>query len=87
MPDSMNDVILQVLAEHARLPVPPQQLGDEEDLYQAGMTSHASISVMLGLEEALDLEFPDRMLTRQVFSSVRSIRVALEELSAPVNHG
>ena len=46
------------------------------------MTSHASISVMLGLEAAFDVEFPDRMLTREVFSSIASIRAALDELAA-----
>jgi acyl carrier protein len=78
----MTDTIRAVLAEHGRLPVPPDSLGETDDLYQAGMTSHASISVMLGLEEAFDIEFPDRMLTREVFSSIASIRGALAELAA-----
>jgi acyl carrier protein len=81
MTSDMTDVILTVLAEHGRLPVPPETLREEDDLYQAGMTSHASISVMLGLEAAFDVEFPDRMLTREVFSSIRSIRGALGELA------
>ncbi len=44
------------------------------------MTSHASVNVMLALEDAFDLEFPDRMLTRSVFESISSIRAALSEL-------
>ena len=56
-------------------------LADDADLYTAGMTSHASISVMLGLEAAFDVEFPDRMLTREVFASIASISAALTELS------
>jgi acyl carrier protein len=36
---------------------------------------------MLGLEDAFDVEFPDRMLTREVFSSIASIRAALDELA------
>ncbi len=82
MTADMNDLIRIVLAEQGRLPVSPATLGEEADLYQAGMTSHASISVMLGLEEAFDVEFPDRMLTREVFSSIASIRSALDELAA-----
>ncbi|MDX6214734.1 MAG: hypothetical protein QOG99_318 [Frankiales bacterium] len=77
----MNDIILSVLSEHGRLPVSPASLGESDDLYAAGMTSHASISVMLGLEDAFDVEFPDRMLTREVFSSIASIRAALNELA------
>jgi acyl carrier protein len=84
MTTDMTDAIRTVLAEHGRLPVPPESLKEEQDLYQAGMTSHASISVMLGLEAAFDVEFPDHMLTREVFSSISSIRSALDELAATV---
>jgi acyl carrier protein len=78
----MNTRIRTVLAEHGRLPVSPDSLADGDDLYQAGMTSHASISVMLGLENEFDVEFPDHMLTREVFASVGSIAAALTELTA-----
>jgi acyl carrier protein len=45
------------------------------------MTSHASVNLMLALEDAFDVEFPDRMLTRGVFDSVSSIAAAIDELS------
>jgi acyl carrier protein len=70
-----------VIKEHGRLPVDLDTLADDADLFQAGMTSHASVNVMLGLEDAFDIEFPDSMLKRSVFESVASIRAALEELS------
>jgi acyl carrier protein len=76
----MNDEIRQILAEHGRLPVDVAELSDDADLYQAGMTSHASVNVMLALEDRFDLEFPDRMLTRSVFESIAAIAAALEEL-------
>jgi len=74
--------IRQILREHGRLPVDADQLADDADLYQAGMTSHASLDVMLALEDHFDVEFPDRMLTRGVFSSIASIEAALGELQA-----
>ncbi len=81
MTPDMTDRIRTVLSEHGRLPVDPARLADADDLYQAGLTSHASISVMLGLEAAFNVEFPDRMLTREVFSSIESINAALTELA------
>jgi len=51
--------IRAVLREHGRLSKPIDQLDVAADLYQAGMTSHASVSVMLALEDAFDQEFPD----------------------------
>lgn len=72
--------IRDVLREHAHLGVSIESLTPDDDLYQVGMSSHASVNVMLGLEAKFDLEFPDRMLKRSVFGSVAAIRVALEEL-------
>ncbi len=57
-----------------------QALSDDADLYEAGMTSHASVNVMLGLEDRFDIEFPDRMLKRSVFESIGAIANALTEL-------
>jgi len=69
--------VRSVIRAHARLPMDVDELLDGADLYAAGMTSHASVSVMLALEDAFDIEFPDSMLTRSVFQSVSSIRAAL----------
>jgi acyl carrier protein len=76
----VDDRIREVLGEHARLPVDPANLPDQADLYQAGMSSHASVNVMLALEDAFDVEFPDEMLTRDVFQSIAAIRSAIQTL-------
>ena len=55
-------------------------LTTDADLYQAGMTSHASVNVMLALEDTFDVEFPDELLKRSVFESVASISSALAQL-------
>ena len=73
--------IRRVLSEHARLPVEVDTLSDEADLFAAGMSSHASVNLMLALEDAFDLEFPDRMLKRSVFESIDAISAAIAELS------
>ena len=80
----MTDEIRKVIKEHGRLPVDVDTHPDDADLFGAGMTSHASVNVMLGLEDAFDIEFPDHMLKRSSFESVASIRAALEELSVGV---
>lgn len=78
----MNDEIRAILKEHGRLSVDPATLADDGDLYQVGLTSHASVNVMLVLEGKFDIEFPDRMLRRGVFGSIAAIRAAIEELTA-----
>ncbi len=44
------------------------------------MTSHACVNVMLALEDAFDVEFPDDMLKRSVFESVAAVAAAIGEL-------
>ena len=78
----MTADIRRVLAEHGRLPVDAEALAPDADLYEAGMTSHASVTVMLALEDAFDVEFPDRMLTRDSFASIAAIERAVTELRA-----
>ncbi len=73
--------IRAVLKDHGRLNTDAMTIDSAADLYQAGMTSHASVNVMLALEGAFDVEFPDHMLKRNVFSSIASIRRALGELA------
>jgi acyl carrier protein len=77
---SVTDEIRRVLGEHARLGAPAEQITGDANLYDAGMTSHASVSVMLALEDAFDIEFPDRMLKREVFESIDAIAAAVQEI-------
>ena len=76
----MTDRVRQIIREHGRLAVDLDSLADDADLYEAGMTSHASVNLMLALEGAFDVEFPDAMLRRNVFESVTSISDALQSL-------
>jgi acyl carrier protein len=72
--------IREVLREHARLPVDVDTLDQQDDLFQAGMSSHASVNVMLALEDRFDIEFPDAMLKRSAFESIAAIQSAVTQL-------
>ena len=79
-----DSTIREVLEANGRLPVSALTLRDDDDLYQNGLSSHASVNVMLALENAFDIEFPDVMLRRETFKSVAAIRSALASLGAEV---
>lgn len=57
-----------------------ETLADDADLYAAGLNSHATVNLMLSLEEAFDVELPDRLLRRRTFSSISAIAEALAEI-------
>jgi acyl carrier protein len=76
----MTEEIRQIISDHARLRVEADELAADTDLYQVGMTSHASVNVMLALEDHFDIEFPNHMLKPSVFESISSIEAAVSEL-------
>jgi acyl carrier protein len=73
--------IRQILAKYGRLAVDAHSLQDDSNLYLAGLTSLATVNVMLALETHFDIEFPDAMLGRQTFTSIESIAEAITELT------
>jgi acyl carrier protein len=80
---SVKDQIRAILGDHAKLSADatdPASVGDGDDLYAAGMTSHASVTVMLALEDEWDIEFPQQMLKKSTFASIDAIAAALAEL-------
>lgn len=77
----MIDRIRKILKDHGKLSKDANDYPEDGDLYQAGMTSHASVNVMLALEGEFDIEFPDQMLKRSVFESMASMRDAITQLT------
>ncbi len=77
----MDETIRTVLAEHGRLATDATTIDDNADLFSAGMTSHASVNVMLALEDAFDIEFSERMLKKSTFESIAAIRAGVLEMT------
>ncbi|GAB5097235.1 acyl carrier protein [Caballeronia sp. LP006] len=76
----MKTELRRILAESARLDVSIDTLSDSDDLYAAGLSSLATVHVMLAIEDEFGIEIPDQMLTRRLFSSVDSLAAAVKEL-------
>ena len=76
-----TEKVRAILAQHGRLSVSVDDLSDDSDLYNAGLTSLATVGLMLALEDQFDIEFPETMLSRKTFNSIDSIIEAVEELA------
>ena len=72
--------IRDIVITHGRLSAKVETLTDTSDLYSAGLTSLTTVNLMLALEDHFDIEFPDRMLARKTFESIRSLAEAVEIL-------
>ncbi|MEN3151126.1 acyl carrier protein [Neorhizobium sp. IRAMC:178] len=76
----MNETIRELLTRVGGLPVAVTDLEDGADLYAAGLSSFASVQLMLGLEEAFDIEFPDSLLNRKSFASIAAIEQTVSQI-------
>lgn len=58
-------------------------LGEDDQLFDKGLDSFGSVQLMLALEEQFDIEFPDHLLNRRSFSTIRIIRETVSGLVMP----
>ena len=79
---TVADRVRLILQAHGRLGRESAQLADDDDLYAVGLTSLASVNVMLALEGEFNIEFPDQMLNRSVFSSIAAIVSAVRKIGS-----
>jgi acyl carrier protein len=73
-------VIRNIVVQHGRLAADAAALSADSDLYRAGLTSLATVGVMLALEDHFEVEFPNTMLNRKTFSNLESISAAIDQL-------
>ena len=78
---SHSQQIRDILREHARLATDVDSLSEDADLYSAGLTSHATVNLMVALEDHYGIEFPERLLRRRSFESVAAIAAAITEIT------
>lgn len=62
-----------MVKQYARISADADTIAPDADLYAAGMTSFASVEVMLGLEEKFGITFPQAMIERRTFLSIANM--------------
>ncbi|KRP86678.1 acyl carrier protein [Bradyrhizobium sp. USDA 4524] len=77
----MIDRIRALLEQQPMISLDFNTITDDTNLYDAGLTSFATVQVMLALEEEFNIEFPEAMLTRRTFSSLANVADAVSRLT------
>lgn len=81
----ITDEIRVILKAHSRIGAAVDTIGNDANLFNAGMTSLASVDVILALEERFGIEFADHMMHRRTFESVNAIAAAIDSLRTKVD--
>ncbi len=80
----VDDELREILQCVGGLSVPAAGLDDNTDLFSAGLSSLATVNVMLAIEQKFDVEIPDELLTRRTFQTLASLRNTLGELRSGI---
>jgi acyl carrier protein len=77
----MEKQVRVILQELSGLGDDVADVSANEDLWRLGMTSLASVEVMLALEAAFGFEFPESKLSHATFSCISNIIGCITELT------
>ena len=80
MIDGIEEEVRRIVASYGRLAVDVDDVGPDDDLYGLGMTSHATLNVLLAIEETFDIEIPEDLLERPIFESFSAMGTAISGL-------
>ena len=75
-----TEVVLRDLLTDLRLG--GRGIGRNDDLSGAGLTSLATVDLMLAIEDRFGIEFPERMLNRRTFATLATLTAAVNSLQS-----
>ena len=78
--NSIHHRLQKLLGDLGTLECDAAQLTPETDLYATGLTSLASVDLMLAIEQDFGFLFPDDLLNRRTFGSIGAIAAVIRRL-------
>ena len=71
---NITQAIREILASNEAFGGKAEQISEDDSLFDLGLDSFGSVQLILALEERFNVEFPDSLLHRKSFASIRAIR-------------
>ena len=81
----MKNELRQIIKDTAHFEVSIDSISDDDDLYEAGLSSLSTIQLVLAIERHFNIEIPDQMLYRHLFQSVNPLAKAVTTLQCGVS--
>ena len=78
--DLIHHRLQKLLGDLGTLACDAAELTPETDLYATGLTSLASVDLMLAIEQDFGFLFPDDLLNRRTFGSIGAIAAVIRRL-------
>lgn len=69
----IEDELREIVRTQGKLKVPAARIQLDDDLYRLGMSSLATVNVMLAIETRFDIEIPEKALNRETFRTIAAL--------------
>ena len=79
----VEDEIRDLVVANVTLAISDSRLTAGTDLFNAGMTSYQSVTLMMTLEDHFGIAFPDSMIRRSTFQTIAALAEAVRSLLDP----
>ncbi|WP_025598714.1 acyl carrier protein [Burkholderia sp. WSM2230] len=76
----MKQHVRRILEDAACLNVAVETLGDDDDLYAAGLSSLGTVRVMMAVEETFAVEIPGALITHAMFGSIAALAGVIAQI-------
>ena len=77
---SVEGTVRELLTEITKLRVEASTLAVTDDLYSAGLSSLATVDLMLAIEDRFEIEFTSAWLNRRTFASIAALSIAVRTI-------
>jgi acyl carrier protein len=76
----VSELVRDILQQAVTLSVPVSSLSEDDDLYEAGLSSFDLITLITTLEEKSRVEFPLELMVRETFATIERISSTIDSL-------
>ena len=83
----LRELLQGVLRQHLQLLPTDGSFDPNAELRELGLDSMTAISLLLDLEKAFEITFPDEMLEAETFRTAETLAAAVEKLIAESSEG
>jgi acyl carrier protein len=73
----MTEIVREALRQTSSLAMPIMQIADDDDLFDAGLSSFDLVYLITYLEECCSIEFSREAMTRDNFSTIARVSAAM----------
>ncbi|APR82179.1 Acyl carrier protein [Minicystis rosea] len=79
-----RDELKRILVETLGIDVPPDQIGDDEPLFESGMgvDSVEALALMSAIEKRFDIVIPDDEIGIALFQDIRTLAEVVDRIAA-----